>query len=83
MKIKEWFMRKIEAKARIYNCFIDLVSREDNLGDLVEDGCVYAYVQEKLDETEKAVKVKFSTGSVVGSYKGWTTWVPKSVIEIM
>ena len=37
-------------------------------------------VHEVLKETEKAVHVVLSTGDVVGSIKGWKTWITKSVI---
>lgn len=44
------------------------------------DGYKLVRVQEVLKETEKAVQVVLSTGNVVGSIKGWRTWIPKSVI---
>ena len=33
-----------------------------------------------FSETEKAVKVLLATGTTVGSGKGWTCWIPKSLI---
>lgn len=78
MKIKKWFLNKVQAEARRYNTWIDVAYTEDNMMD-EEDDCYFANVEETLAETEKAVKVRFSTGMIVGSMKGWTTWVPKSV----
>lgn len=72
MTIKEWFYDKTENTSSYYNLFID---KTDN-----NDGTVTVVVEEKLDESDKAVKVRLSTGDVVGSCKGWTTWIPKSVI---
>lgn len=79
MKIKKWFMNKVEAESSRYSCYIDYARNEDGLYD-EEDDCYFPYVEEILQETEKALKIRFSTGLVVGSYKGWTTWVPKSVV---
>lgn len=36
---------------------------------------------EVLSESEKAIQVILGTGDIVGSYKGWKTWLPKSVIK--
>lgn len=72
MLIKEWFFNKQEDIARTYNCFID--KKDDT------DGYVKVLVEEQIKESEKAVQVKLATGSIVGSYKGWTCWIPKSVI---
>jgi len=46
----------------------------------VIDGYMTVYVEEELKETEKAIQVRLSTGDCVGSYKGWTLWIPKSQI---
>lgn len=45
-----------------------------------ENGYVVVKVIEVLKESEKAVEVVLSTGDVVGSYKGWKAWIPKSTI---
>ena len=78
IKIKEWFEEKIQNDARRYHMSIDVAYKNGYI-DVVDD-CVFVCVQEKLSETEKAVKVVLSTGYIDGSYKGWTTWIPKSVI---
>lgn len=70
--IKEWFYDKTEKISGDYNCFIN---KEDLGNELVR-----VLVEEVLEETEKAVQVRLATGEVVGSYKGWKTWIPKSVI---
>ena len=46
----------------------------------MKDECVFVVAEEVLNESEKAIKVRLATGEVVGSYKGWVAWVPKSVI---
>ena len=81
MYIKEWFYEKEEEKAMWYNTFIDTPERNEDGTVKVVDGYVLTVVEEILQESEKAIKVRFSTGSVVGSYKGWTTWIPKSVVR--
>ena len=79
LKVKQWFLNKTQETATTYNTFIDFERNEDDTV-LVVDGYATVYVEEKLAETEKAVQVKLHTGNVLGSYKGWTVWVPKSVI---
>ena len=71
IKIKEWFYDKQQATAGRYNCYID---KRDS-----EEGYVEVSA-EQLKESEKAIQVRLETGSVVGSFKGWTCWIPKSVI---
>ena len=70
MMIKGWFFNKINAEAARYNVFMDM----ERIGDSVK------VVAEVLRETEKAVYCHIESGSVVGSYKGWNTWIPKSCI---
>lgn len=79
LKIKEWFFDKTSEKASQYNVYPDF-ARNEKGWTLVEDGYVTAYVDEYLGETEKAIQVRLSSGDCVGSYKGWKTWIPKSVI---
>lgn len=79
LKIKEWFYDKTQDVARNYNCYIDF-ERDENRYRKVEDGYVTVYAREIIAETEKAIQVVLETGDVVGSYKGWKTWIPKSVI---
>lgn len=83
MKIKTWFMNKVGEQARHYNMLLDYVRNADRIGFKEEDGCVFPLVEQILKETEKAIQVRFSTGMIDGSQKGWTTWVPKSVIVAM
>lgn len=82
LKVKEWFIDKMEIIAREYNCFIDVTdnSRVDGAITADENGCVEVIVEEKLNESEKAILVRLATGSIVGSVKGWKCWIPKSVI---
>ena len=79
LNIKEWFYNKTEETANRYNTFIDVARNEDGTIK-IENGCTTVYAQEVLSESEKAIQVVLSTGSVIGSYKGWKTWIPKSVI---
>lgn len=82
LKVKEWVINKAQETATRYNVFIDYARRTDDIESkpLVEDGCVFVKVEEILKETEKAIQIRLSSGEVVGSYKGWTLWIPKSQI---
>lgn len=82
LKLKSWFVEKIQMEAFRYNITIDKNINRKYGEELKEDenGCYTVYVEETLKETEKAMQVKLSTGHIDGSTKGWTTWVPKSVI---
>lgn len=79
LRIKEWFYEKTQDTATRYNTFID-TDRDENGYTKVEDGFVTVFALEILAESEKAMQVLLGTGSVVGSVKGWRTWIPKSVI---
>lgn len=79
LKIKEWFYENTQDTAARYNTFID-TDRDENGYTKVDDGFVTVRVLEVLSESEKAIQVLLDTGSVVGSVKGWRTWIPKSVI---
>ena len=78
IKVKEWFERKEQEKAKAYHIWFSVMYNEKDEIDTT-DGYV------KLDasilaETEKAVKVHIESGFIDGSSKGWTTWIPKSCI---
>lgn len=79
MKIKDWFYNKTSDVAKSYNTFIDFARNEDGMCK-VEDGYITVVVEEVISESEKAIQVRLASGESVGSYKGWKTWVPKSVI---
>ena len=64
MYIKEWFYEKEEEKAMRYNMFLDVTERNENGTIKVTDGFVAAKVEEVLQESEKAIKVRISTGVV-------------------
>lgn len=82
MKIKTWIIDKAQDEARRYNIFFDVTRRTEDAFriPLVEDECYFMKIDEVLKETEKAIQIKISSGDVVGSYDGWTLWVPKSQI---
>lgn len=81
IKVKDWFIEKTEQTSKRYNTWIDIYSR-DEMGKSISDenGYLTVCVDEIISETEKAVQVVLHTGDVVGSGKGWKTWIPKSVI---
>ena len=81
IKVKKWFYEKTNDTAKSYNTFIDYERDENSMMRVVDD-VVTLYAREILSETEKAVKVCLESGAVVGSCKGWTTWIPKSVVTI-
>lgn len=74
MRVKEWFVNKIKAMARAYNTFLDFTYEKD--------GWVRLSIEDVLEETEKAIKVKINSGLADGNQNGWTTWIPKSVIDM-
>lgn len=80
LAVKEWFIDKEQDKAQRYNVFMDFVRNEDGTVK-VADGYVFAKIEEVIKESEKAIQVKISSGDVLGSYKGWTCWIPKSLIK--
>lgn len=80
LRVKEWIIDKAQSTATAYNCFIDC-KKDENGMDIVEDGFVTVFVEEMISESEKAIQVRLQTGAVVGSYKGWKLWVPKSQIH--
>ena len=81
-KIKEWFYDKKCEEAKNYKVYIDAYSRDER-GEIVtdENGYITVLIDEVYKETEKAIEVRLGSGYVVGSVKGWKTWVPKSVIS--
>lgn len=73
LKVKEWVINKAQDTATRYNVFIDYATRINEVESK-------PLVEEVLKETEKAIQVRLSSGDVIGSYKGWTLWIPKSQI---
>lgn len=80
LKVKRWVIDKAQQTAGRYNTYIDFSRRNEEGRPLEEDGFVYVLAEEILGESEKAINVRLSTGSVLGSVKGWTLWIPKSQI---
>lgn len=82
MKVKAWVIDKAQRTAENYNVFIDYTRRNDDIMKerTEEDGYIFVRVEEEISETEKAVQVRFGSGDVVGSVKGWKLWIPKSQI---
>lgn len=79
IEMKTWLFDKIQSEANKYHTYID-VEYVNGYYENTETNTVIAYVKEVLKETEKAIQVRFSTGNVDGSTKGWTAWVAKSQI---
>lgn len=79
VQVKEWKAGQIDMEAKRFNTWCDVEYDQNDVA------IIGRYVNvELLKETEKAYQFKLSSGSVVGSVKGWTTWVPKSaVVEII
>ena len=80
LTVKAWVIDKAQDTASRYNCFIDYAERGVDHTRLEVNGYIKVIVEERLGETEKAVKVRLRTGDIVGSVKGWTLWIPKSQI---
>lgn len=81
VKVRDWFIDKTQVTAKRYNTFIDVYSRNEDGVIIAEDGYYTVKIIEVLQESEKAIQVVLGTGDIVGSYKGWKTWIPKSVIK--
>lgn len=81
VKVRDWFIDKAQITAKKYNTFIDVYSRDEDGVIISEDGYYNVKIMEVLSESEKAIQVVLGTGDIVGSYKGWKTWIPKSVIK--
>ena len=81
VKVRDWFIDKTQITAKKYNTFIDVYSRNEDDVIISEDGYYMVKIMEVLSESEKAIQVVLGTGDIVGSYKGWKTWLPKSVIK--
>lgn len=80
IKVKAWVIDQAHQTARRYNCYIDYAKRNEDGTRKEEDGYIWVYGEEVIAETEKAIQIRLGTGRVVGSYKGWATWIPKSQI---
>lgn len=81
IKVKEWFFDKTQETAGRYNTYIDVYSRDEN-GYIKadENGYITVKADDILNESEKAIQVLLSSGEMVGTCKGWKTWIPKSLI---
>lgn len=82
LRIKEWFENKIQMEASRYNMLFNVKYTEINGIRQMDttDGYVTVEIEEVIKETEKAMQIKIATGHIDGSTKGYTTWIPKSVI---
>lgn len=82
LRVKEWFIDKQQQTARRYNVYIDVTdASRGELDQIVADeNGMIEVIAEILKESEKAIQVKLQSGAVVGSYNGWTCWIPKSLI---
>nr|DAH67889.1 MAG TPA: hypothetical protein [Caudoviricetes sp.] len=80
LAVKEWFFNKEQEKAGRYNVFMDFKRTEAGIAEIVDD-YIFLKIEKVIKETEKAIQVKISSGDVIGSYKGWTCWIPKSLTK--
>lgn len=79
MTVKEWFRDELKEKMMGYHCLPESEYIEDpKFGSIADD--TKLRIAELVAETEKAVKVVVEAETFGGHYKGWTTWIPKSVI---
>lgn len=81
VKVRDWFIDKTQITAKKYNTFIDVYSRNEEGVIISEDGYYTVIILKVLSESENAIQVVLGSGDIVGSCKGWKTWVPKSVIK--
>lgn len=76
--VPEWFFDKVNDACKNYGCMLS--------GEYTEQGGITMLdhtklrVDEMICESEKAYKVRVEAETRGGEYKGWTTWVPKSVV---
>lgn len=81
LRVKEWFEEKEQQKAKGYNIWFNVTYKKVNGIEMIDNTDGYITLDVTiLAESEKAVKVHIESGHIVGSYKGWTTWIPKSCI---
>lgn len=83
MKVKEWFFNKTYETALGYGiCLRGEYTDLEVDGEVIHDVMSQEIfrVDEILDITEKAVKVKIDAETMLGKYRPYTVWVPKSVI---
>ena len=76
--VKEWFFDKTNEEAKNYS--ILLVGEYINKDSHSELDHTKLRVDEVINETEKAYKVLLDAETFGGKYKGWKTWISKSVI---
>lgn len=79
LTVKRWIADKIDAEAKIYNYFTDVVYVNGYYADTVNDTVTYKDV-EILKETEKAVQAAIMCGAVDGKVGRFKSWIPKSQI---
>lgn len=73
--VKEWFFNKMDEESKRYGLLL-LGEYKDGMLDHTK-----LRVEQILGETEKAFKVMLDAETYRGNWKGFTTWIPKSVIE--
>lgn len=73
--VKEWFFNKVNMESKRYGLLL-IGEYKDGVLD-----CTKLRVEQILAETEKAFKVMLDAETFRGNWKGFTTWIPKSVIE--
>lgn len=76
--LKRWIFDKIQSEAARYNRFIDTTYVDGYYADTEKDQVTA--IGNIIKETEKAIQIEFSTGSIDGNCNGWKAWVPKSQI---
>lgn len=74
-KVKEWFFDRVNDACKNYGMLLCGEYKDGMLDHTI------LRVDEVLNETEKAYKVKLDAETYAGHYKGWISWIPKSVIE--
>lgn len=80
ISIKEWFFNKVNEECKKYGMILAAEYKYDE--DLQTSVCDRSKmrIDNVLAETEKAYKVVLDAETFGGAYKGWQTWIPKSVI---
>lgn len=78
IRVKEWFRDKLHDEAMSHHLVLN--GTYNTVGEIQMLDHETLRVDQVLAESEKAWKVVLDADTFGGVYKGYTTWIPKSVI---
>ena len=75
LTVKEWFFDKTNEDAKAHGILLCGEYKDGMLDHTI------MRVEQVLGESEKAINVVLDAETFGGTFNGWKTWIPKSVIE--